>query len=119
MPSTTRTAFADRLRVELDASRLSQASLADRVGVSQQTVSKWLAAETQPRFKVVPQLARALGVAAAELSATLVSTDEDPASADRLNELRIAALERRIHELGPDQLERLEAYVHGLLDGAP
>ncbi|HYI60562.1 MAG TPA: helix-turn-helix transcriptional regulator [Acidimicrobiales bacterium] len=117
MPSSPRTALAERLRAELRASGVSQASLAEQVGVSQQTVSKWLTAETQPRPKLLGALARALGMDVNELSAALVADDADPPSPDRLTEMRVAALDRRIRDLSPDQLSRLEAYVRGLLDG--
>lgn len=118
MPSPKRTALAERLRVELRASGISQAALAEQVGVSQQTVSKWLTAETQPRPKLLGSIARALGIDATDLSAALVADETEPPSADRLTEMRIAALDRRIRELNPDQLSRVEAYVRGLLDGA-
>lgn len=117
VPSSPRTALAERLRAELRASGVSQASLAEQVGVSQQTVSKWLTAETQPRPKLLGALARALGMDVNELSAALVADDADPPSPDRLTEMRVAALDRRIRDLSPDQLSRLEAYVRGLLDG--
>lgn len=117
MPSSPRTALAERLRAELRASGISQAALAEQVGVSQQTVSKWLTAETQPRPKLLTSLARALGIDPTELSATLVADDAAPPSADRLTEMRVAALDRRIRDLPPEQLGKLEAYVRGLLDG--
>lgn len=110
-----RTALAERLRAELRASGISQVELAQRVGVSQQTVSKWLTAETQPRPKLLTTLARALDVDATELSATLVA-DEAPPSPDQLMAMRVSALDRRIRDLEPAQMARLEAYVRGLLD---
>lgn len=117
MPPAPRTALAERLRAELRASGISQAALAERVGVSQQTVSKWLTAETQPRPKLLGALARALGVDATDLSATLVADDGEPPSSDRLLEMRLAALQRRLRELSPAELDRVEAYLRGLLDG--
>lgn len=110
-----RTALAERLRAELRASAISQAELAHRVGVSQQTVSKWLTAETRPRPKLLTALARALGVDPTELSATLVA-DDHPPTPDRLLDMRVSALNRRMRDLEPEHLARVEAYVRGLLD---
>jgi transcriptional regulator with XRE-family HTH domain len=96
---------------------LSQKSVAARVGVSQQTVSKWLTGETQPRVKLLPALADALSLDPTELSAALVAADE-PVPGDAASELRLAALDRQIRDLTPAQMDQLEAYVRGLRDGA-
>lgn len=96
---------------------MSQAALANRLGVSQQTVSKWLTGETQPRVKLLPTLAEALGLEPTDLSAALVAQAE-PKTLDEETELRVAALERRIRDLAPEHLDRLEAYLRGLRDGA-
>lgn len=96
---------------------LSQKAVAIRIGVSQQTVSKWLTGETQPRVKLLPALADALSLDATELSAALVAVDE-PVSQDTASELRLAALDRQIRDLSPAQMDQLEAYVRGLRDGA-
>lgn len=117
MPPPDRTLFADRLRTELRRSHMSQTTLAERVGVSQQTVSKWLNGETQPRLKVLPALADALGIEPADLSATLVEGTGLPPP-DETIERRVAAIDRRVRNLTPGQLDRLEAYLRGLRDGA-
>lgn len=96
---------------------LSQKAVAARVGVSQQTVSKWLTGETQPRVKLLPALADALSIDPTELSAALVAINE-PAPGDAASELRLAALDRQIRDLTPAQMDQLEAYVRGLRDGA-
>lgn len=116
MTSTAPTAFSTRLRAELTGSGLSQAELARRVGVSQQTVSKWLSAETQPRLKLVPRLARALDLSATDLSATLVALNGHDHASPCTEDPRVAALVHRIRQLGPGQLARVEAYVHGMRD---
>ncbi len=119
MTSSPDSAFSTRLRGELAANGLSQAELARRVGVSQQTVSKWLSAETQPRLKLVPTLAHALEISPTELSATLVSTNGAAAMAAASDDERLVALVHRIRVLAPAQLARVEAYVHGLADAGP
>lgn len=97
--------------------RLSQATLADRLGVSQQTVSKWLAGETQPRVKLLPALAEALGMDPTDLSAALVARTE-PKTLDEATELRVAALDRLIRDLDDAQMDRVEAYIRGLRDAS-
>jgi transcriptional regulator with XRE-family HTH domain len=96
---------------------LSQKAVAARVGVSQQTVSKWLTGETQPRVKLLPALADALSLDPTELSAALVAVAE-PVAGDAASELRVAALDRQIRDLAPAQMDQLEAYLRGLRDGA-
>ena len=112
------TALARRLRDEMRANHLSQAAVAQRVGVSQQTVSKWLTGETQPRPKLFQALADVLGIDARDLTATLVAPADRPLTLDEAIEQRLAVLDRRIRDLTPEQLHRLEAYVRGLRDGA-
>lgn len=118
MTTLATTAFSTRLRTELDRSRLSQAELARRIGVSQQTVSKWLSGETQPRLKLVPRLAQALDVTAVELSASLVSTNGHRPDLSEERDWRLTALVDRLRHLTPAQLARVEAYVHGLRDAS-
>ncbi len=96
---------------------LSQIDVANRVGVRQQTVSKWLTGETQPRVKLLPALAETLGLEPTDLSTALVPPPP-AAGADEPSDLRITAFSRRIRELSPAQMDRLEAYLRGLQDGA-
>lgn len=96
---------------------LSQADVASRVGVRQQTVSKWLTGETQPRVKLLPALADTLGLEPTDLSTALVPAPAE-SSGDEPSDLRVTAFSRRIRDLSPDQMDRLEAYLKGLLDGA-
>jgi len=96
---------------------LSQLDVASRVGVRQQTVSKWLTGETQPRVKLLPAVAEVLGLEPTDLSAALVPP-ADTGTGDEPSDLRVTAFSRRIRELSPEQLDRLDAYLRGLLDGA-
>ena len=117
MPALDRSLFADRLRRQLRSKKLSQAALAAHLGVSQQTVSKWLSGETQPRVKLLPALAEALGMDPTDLSAALVARAE-PRNLDEAMELRVAALDRLIRDLDLDQMDRVEAYIRGLRDAS-
>ncbi len=62
-PDTTTYAgrFAARLAELRQAAGLSQAELAERLGVRQSTVSLWETAARSPRFDQLPAIANALG----------------------------------------------------------
>lgn len=109
--------LAELLRDQMRLLGLSQLDVAEKVGVRQQTVSKWLTGETQPRVKLLPALAETLGLEPTDLSTALVPPPADDGG-DQPSDLRITAFSRRIRELSPDQMDRLEAYLRGLLDGA-
>jgi transcriptional regulator with XRE-family HTH domain len=109
--------LAELLREQMLLLGLSQADVASQVGVRQQTVSKWLTGETQPRVKLLPALAETLGLEPTDLSTALVPPVRDR-SADEVSELRVTAFSRRIRELSPGQMDLLEAYLRGLHDGA-
>jgi transcriptional regulator with XRE-family HTH domain len=115
--SSARAPLAELLREQMLLLGLSQADVATHVGVRQQTVSKWLTGETQPRVKLLPALADTLGLEPTDLSTALVPPVGDR-PADETSELRITAFSRRIRELSPDQMDLLEAYLRGLHDGA-
>ncbi len=54
--------FADNLRMMLASKGLSAAALAQRLGISAQAVSQWLALQTEPSRRRVQQIADVLGV---------------------------------------------------------
>lgn len=117
MTTSARPPLAELLRDQMRLLGLSQADVAARVGVRQQTVSKWLTGETQPRVKLLPALAETLGLQPTDLSQALVPPTEEP-SPEEVSELRVTAFARRMRELTPEQMDRLEAYLIGLQDGA-
>ncbi len=118
MPRSHHTPFADYLRAELLRTRMTQVDLAARLGVSQQTVSKWLNGETRPRLELLPGLADVLGARTVDISALLIGDGDEPSSDETVEE-RVAAIARGARRLTPAQLDRLEAYLRGLLDGPP
>ncbi len=117
MTTPPRAPLAELLRDQMRLLGLSQADVATRVGVRQQTVSKWLTGETQPRVKLLPALADTLGLEPTDLSTALVPPAVEP-SPEEVSELRVSAFARRIRDLSPEQMDRLEAYLRGLQDGA-
>lgn len=60
--------FGDRVRRERERLGIDQANLASRVGVSQQTVSRWEAGDSRPRLAVAEKLAGVFGVDAEEFA---------------------------------------------------
>jgi Helix-turn-helix len=54
-------AFASWLRFRLDEQRLTKVVLADRLGVSERTVRRWLAGDTEPRFQELLRISSLLG----------------------------------------------------------
>jgi len=59
--------FAQRLRELMEAKRISQQELADRVGCSQPAISQMLHRRCRPQKKTILKLAEALNVPAHEL----------------------------------------------------
>ena len=59
--------FAQRLRELLDARRMSQSELAERIGCSQPAISQMLNRNRRPRKRTILKLANALNVQAHEL----------------------------------------------------
>jgi transcriptional regulator with XRE-family HTH domain len=92
---------------------MSQAELAERLGIRQQSVSAWITGEAAPRTRRLPAIAAALGVSLADLLPD--SSDVDVGfGAKRLpisDRERIAALERQLAELAA-RVSRLEVAEH-------
>jgi len=66
-----KTYLSDRLRKARDVARLTQAELAEQLGVTSQAVSQWERGETVPETRNIPRIAAALQVSGAELLALL------------------------------------------------
>lgn len=66
-------AFADQLRGWREQAGLTQAELAKRLRVTQQTVSDWEAGEARPRMDRMTELAEAFGVPADQIVAAILT----------------------------------------------
>ena len=66
-----RTYFSNRLRKARDVAQLTQAELAEQLGVTSQAVSQWERGETIPEARNIPRIAAALQLPLAELVALL------------------------------------------------
>lgn len=95
--STTR--FADWLRLKVDAKGWRQRDLAEATGVSQQTASRWLLAQTLPNVRHAHALAQALGVTTDEVLERLgAAAPRRPRHRDP-RDLELAELRARVERL--------------------
>lgn len=115
MPLPPRSPFGSRLEDQLVRHGLVQADLAERIGVSQQTVSKWITGETFPRPKLLPLIEEAAGTQPGELSQLIFGSTAGVARPPRAPS-DLAALSKKLTRLHPEELARVEAYVDGLFD---
>lgn len=105
--------FPDILKKLLKDNGYSQAEFADKIGVSQQTISRW----TQGRFQPdIGQLIACASVFKVSVDYLLgLTTDPDmkkqPATYDGELDSQIIAL---VQNLSPDDVLRLEGFVEGL-----
>jgi transcriptional regulator with XRE-family HTH domain len=97
--------FADWLRRVVEAKGWRQRDLADAAGVSQQTASRWLLAQTVPNVTHAQALALALGVTTDEVLQRLGGMHVPRLPRERTRDLELAELRARV--------ERLEAQVAG------
>ncbi len=74
--------FRDKLIQLRDERKLSQQELADRLGVSRQTVVRWEAGKSAPSVNQIPDICAALGVTADELLGAPERGEKRDAGAD-------------------------------------
>lgn len=97
------------LRTERD---LTQAQLANKVGVSQSYLARWESGKVLPRPRALKQIARALDVDAEELvEGQRVELEKSLGIQD--NEL--LSLFQEVHALNASELEALKTLLRGLL----
>lgn len=68
--------FNERIRMLLEEQHLSQKDLAQKAGITEASMSKYLSGERTPRIDVVVNLANALGVTADELIGNEIENDK-------------------------------------------
>lgn len=86
---------------------LTQAELAERLGVSNKTVSKWETGKCMPDYSVAPALCRELGVTLSEL---MDGESAEPGSIRTYDDEQILELMRRT-----DALEKQKNVLYGVL----
>lgn len=83
---------------------LTQEQLAEKIGVSNKTVSKWETGKTMPDYSVVESLCEALNISVGEL---LSGEEKEPDKMNTSNE-EVALLSYRIEQLEKDKKDRVE-----------
>jgi transcriptional regulator with XRE-family HTH domain len=94
--------------------KLTQAQLADKVGVEQPTIGRWEKGERKPDLEDLDKLAVALGVHPGELFADTELSDQPHTTASALTELAEAALR---HGGGKVSASSVRPIVRGLTRG--
>lgn len=92
--------FGARLRTARKHSGLNQTELAERIGVTRQTITKWEREHRLMRPSALPRLAEALGVTPDELF------PRQPTPAEASDRERIAQLEQDLRDLRAELAER-------------
>lgn len=98
---------------------MEQTDVAERVGVTQQTVSKWENGESVPKGRNVLPLANALGVNQNDLTARLLQEhNAGGPTAEALElDVRVAELEQEVAGLKTEWAEVRQAFRRLLGDG--
>ena len=97
------------LRTQRD---LTQAELAERVGVSQSYLARWESGRVEPRPKALRKIAQALGVDINELA------EERRAELEKslgIQDTELLALFQEVQNLDNDELDALKILLRGLL----
>ena len=113
--------FSDRLTLLLEQNKITQAELANIIGVSESTVGKWLLKKAIPRMGVIQRLADYFGVGKSyflEVEAEGYYTDPDTAElAEKLrsnNDLKV--LFQASADLSPEKMKEAYNYIKFLRD---
>lgn len=83
---------------------LTQEQLAERIGVSNKTVSKWETGKTMPDYSVVEELCKALNVSVSEL---IAGEEEKKATNNSLQE-EVALLSYKVEQLEKRDREHID-----------
>lgn len=107
-----RSPFGTRLEQEMLRIGATQQRFAQLVGVSQQTVSKWITGETTPRIRLLPKIEQLLEVPIGTLSSLLFAPPEAPGSAvDGKPKVSLAGLQRKLNSLTADEIAEVDLYI--------
>lgn len=82
--------ISDKLREAVEASPLKKKEIAERAGITQVTLSKYISGVVQPKQENLTKIAKALGM---ELSTFLIDESEAAQMAEELQEWKRRALE--------------------------
>lgn len=108
------------------AKNLTQQALGERLGVSNQAVSKWENGSSSPDISIIPELANVLGISLDQFFGisgkdrkhTKCHPDDFPEAAyDDLLQLFFKSIKMRFTNVGPSDEEQLEAIREGMKRG--
>jgi transcriptional regulator with XRE-family HTH domain len=91
---------------------LTQMQLAEKLNVSQSTITSWENGKRRPDLDFIPVIAEFYGVSINDIYGT---DDQNPDSTDALDDKFI----HLVHLLSPENRARAEAYIEGLLTAQP
>ena len=116
-----RSPFGARLEYELSRVGSTQQQFATQIGVSQQTVSKWITGETTPRLRHVPRIETLLDVHPGTLSSLLFAPPEalEPNAARVHEPASMAGLQRKIGSLTSDELAKVDLFIDEIFHHRP
>jgi transcriptional regulator with XRE-family HTH domain len=93
--------FASQLRTLREAAGLSQPALAERAGISVDSIQNWEQGRTRPRLEALGKLARALGATVDALLATDDKAADNPRPRGRPRKEQAAQLDLHATESPP------------------
>src|SRR4051794_28712824 len=108
-----RLAFADQLRGWREGSGLTQVALAEKLKVTQQTVSDWETGAIVPRLERLHQIADALGIDRDEVTRAVLAVDEIVMTRPAPALLEALA---GVEKLTPERRAQLVGYLERLLE---
>ncbi len=96
-----------KIRNLLYLKNMSQAELADKLGIRRQTLSVWLTSRRIPKLSTIEKIAKALDVPISEINDI---TEKDSATKDmqlqiKDHEIRLLKIEKQIMKLEKENLE--------------
>lgn len=95
-------AFADRLKYYRSINDMKQEELANKIGVSQKTISSWETGRSEPTMKEVTKLCRTLDCTVEDLTDT---------RARKVGEISIPDILVKIDVLGKEDLMNIESHI--------
>lgn len=100
-------AFADRLKYYRSINDMKQEELANKIGVSQKTISSWETGRSEPTMREVTKLCKTLDCTVEDLTDT---------RARKVGEISIPDILVKIDVLGKDDLENIESHIKSRIE---
>lgn len=112
----------ERIRINLvsamDRAKINQVQLAEKLGISKGTVNNWARGNNSPDVDMIPKICKVLDISILDLySPTIFESQGNAKKAPIVSdeELLDQELVKRLCQLSPEELEKVDAFVQGLL----